>query len=107
MTGPPLDKRVRIERPVATNTSGRNVVTWTLVAVVWASVKDTPPSRSEMVRNGLDTARRQTTVQYAFRTDVDTTMRILYRDRVMQIKSSPAEIGNNWRSEVVAEDVKL
>lgn len=103
----PLDKRVRIERPVTTNVNGRNVPVWTLVAVVYANVRDTPPSRSEAVRNGLQVARNQTTVQFAFRTDVDTTMRILYRDRVMQIVGGPAEIGHNWRCEVVAETVKI
>jgi len=104
-----LDRRVTIEYPVAgqdTN-SGRPVITWAVLAVVWAEVQDVMPSRSEGVRQGLIVARNQTRVRYRYRADVTSAMRMTVAgspDRVLQIIADPAAIGSrNSYCEVVCE----
>lgn len=105
----PLDHRVAIEYPATTQNAsyGTPVITWTLLAVVWANVQDILPSRSESVRQGLEVARNQTRIRYRYRTDVDSTMRIVIRgpvERVLQIVGGPAEIsGRHEFCEVVCE----
>jgi SPP1 family predicted phage head-tail adaptor len=106
-----LDRRVTIEYPVAGQDAqfGTPVITWTLLAVVWAEVQDVMPSRSEAVKQGLITAHNQTRVRYRYRTDVTSEMRMTVAgppDRVLQIIAGPAAIGKRGTlSEVVCESV--
>ena len=107
----PLDRRVTIEYPVAAQDAefGTPVITWTLLAVVWAEVQDVMPSRSEAVKQGLVTARNQTRIRYRHRKDVTSAMRMTVAgspDRVLQIIAGPAAIGaRNSYSEVMCESV--
>lgn len=101
----PLDTRIRIEYQVSTQDDdfGTPIPVWTLLAVVWANVQDVLPSRSESVRQGLEVARNQTRIRYRYRTDVDSSMRIVIGARTLQIVAGPAELGRHEYSEVVCE----
>lgn len=104
----PLDQRVTFESKSATQNAdyGTEIITWTAFAVVYANVQDTPPSRSESVRQGLAVARNQTRIRYRYRADIDSSMRVVIRgasDRVLQIIAGPAEIGQHEYSEIVCE----
>lgn len=103
----PLDTRCRIECPVVTKDAyGAPVTTWTLLAVVWCSVQDVLPSRAESVRQGLTVARNQTRWRARYRTDMDSSMRIVIQrtDAVTyQIVAGPAELGDHAGIECVLE----
>jgi len=94
----PLDHRVRIEsKSVAQDPDyGTEIVTWALLAVVWANVQDALPSKAESVVQGLAIAKNQTRVRIRYRSDVDSSMRmIIWRPGPItyQIVGGPAEIG--------------
>ena len=101
----PLDTRIRIEYKVTTQDAdyGTPVITWTLLAVVWANVQDVMPSRSESVRQGLEGARNQTRIRWRFRSDVDSSMRVVIGSRILAIIAGPAELGRHEYQEVVCE----
>ena len=104
-----LNRRIAIEQKVVTQdaTYGTDVVTWALLAVVWANVEDVMPSRSEAVKQGLALARNQVRIRYRYRSDVNPAMRIVLRgatDRVLQIVGGPAELGAHQYSEIVCEE---
>jgi head-tail adaptor len=104
MTLLPLNKRCRLEYKVVAQDPdfGTEVVTWTLLAVVWCGVEDVMPSRSEAVKQQLATAVNQTRWQSNFRSDVDSSMRlIIWRPGPItyEIISGPAEVGNKDRIE--------
>lgn len=101
----PLDTRIRIEYKVTTQDAdyGTPVITWTLLAVVWANVQDVMPSRSESVKQGLEVARNQTRIRWRYRQDVDSSMRVVIGSRTLQIIAGPAELGRHEYSEVVCE----
>lgn len=66
----------------------------------WARVRDVPPSRSEAVRQGLQTARNQTVIRIRWRADVTSDMQVTVHgdsDVVYQIVGGPAEVGGNKR----------
>jgi len=93
-----LDKRITIEKKVVTQDPdyGTEVITWSTLATVWANVQDVLPSRSESVQRGLETARNQTRVRMRWRSDVDSSMRMIISrpDPITyQIVGGPAEIG--------------
>lgn len=100
-----LDSRVTIEQKSVTQdaTYGTEVITWALLATVWAEVRDGLPSRSESVRQGLTQARDQVRVRMRYRADVDSSMRIRLGDRVLQIVGGPAEIGRREYMELMCE----
>ena len=102
----PLDTRVRIEYQTTTQDAdyGTPVITWTLLAVVWANVQDVMPSRSESVRQGLEVARNQTRVRWRYRSDVDSSMRIVIGSRILQIIAGPAELGRHEFNECMCEE---
>ncbi len=104
-----LDKRITVESKSVTQdaTYGTEVITWAAFAVLYANVEDALPSRSESVKQGLAVARNQTRVRYRYRSDIDSSMRIIVRgasDRTLQIVGGPAELGNHEYSEVVCEE---
>ena len=101
-----LDKRIRIERPVAdTSFDGAGSGGWAFVATVWASVVDALPSRGEKLAGGINIATRPARVRIRFRTDVTADMRFVLGAtvtddevdysgaRIMQIVAGPAELG--------------
>ena len=106
-----LDRRVTIEYPVAGQdaNSGRPVITWAVLAVVWANVQDVMPSRSEGVKQGLIVSRNQIRIRYRWRDDVTSAMRMTVAgspNRVLQIVAGPAAIGGrNSFCEVMCESV--
>lgn len=100
-------------------TYGTDVVTWVpLVALEGSPVigerfpakaRDMLPSRSESVRQGLETARNPTTIRIRWRDDIDSSMRVIVHresDVTMQIVSGPAEvIGRKREIEMVCERI--
>ncbi|QXT34334.1 head-tail adaptor protein [Sphingomonas sanguinis] len=99
-----LDKRLRIERPVADESfRGAGGGEWVLVDEVWASVRDVMPSRSAKPE-AIPTNVRRSRVRMRFRTDVAPNMRIVFGDRVMQIVSPIAELGRRSGIEMMVED---
>ena len=77
---------------------------WQRLDLVWAEVQDALPSRSEAVRQGLAQARNQTRIRMRWRSDVDSSMRIVVHgddaDTVYQIVAGPAEIGAGRKREI-------
>jgi len=103
-----LDRRVNIEQKSVTQdtTYGTEVVTWALLATVWASVQDSLPSKSESVLQVLAVARNQVRVRTRYRSDIDSSMRITIKgdtDRVLQIVGGPAELGRRDGLEMMCE----
>lgn len=113
-----MDRRIRIERPVAdTGFDGAGSGTWQLVAEVWAEVQDMLPSRSEKIADGINVAAHPSRVRIRFREDVTAAMRVLVgrylkddegvaywqTTRTAQIITEPAEIGHREGSEFVIE----
>jgi SPP1 family predicted phage head-tail adaptor len=102
-----LDRRVRIERPVADDTlDGAGAGTWSLVAEVWAEVQDSLPSRGERLANGINISARPARVRIRFRDDVTPDMRIVMGGRVMQIVTAPAELGRREGLEFMVEEYR-
>lgn len=105
-----LDKRIRIEKKVATQDPDfrTEIVTWALLATVWAEVQDVLPSRSESVTMGVEIAKNQTRVRIRYRSDVDSSMRVvIWRPGPItyQIIGGPAELGQKQYSEFVVESL--
>ncbi len=105
-----LNRRVRIERPVADDSlDGAGSGNWVLVKEVWAEVQDALPSRGEKLADGINVAARPARVRIRFRDDVASNMRlVLLRkkvpERIMQIVSGPATLGNRDGLEMMAEE---
>ena len=107
MTEGELDRRVRIERPIADDSlDGAGSGTWQLVQEVWASVKDMLPSRGEKLAQGINVSHRPARVRMRYRDDVTPDMRFVEGSRVMQIVSGPAEIGRREWVEFVCEEYR-
>ena len=104
-----LDHRVRIEKKFATQDPdfGTEVISWLPVATVWANVQDAIPSRAESVTQGVALiAKNQTRVRIRYRSDVDSSMRmVIYRPGPItyQIIAGPAEIGRKEYVEFMVE----
>lgn len=99
-----MNRRVRIERPVAdTSLDGAGSGTWDLVGEAWAEVQDALPSRGERLAGGINVAARPARVRMRFRTDIDSSMRLVMGDRVMQIVAGPAELGFKEAVEFMVE----
>lgn len=105
-----LDRRVRIERPVAdTSLDGAGSGSWQLVQEVWAGVKDMLPSRGEKLAQGINVSARPARVRMRYREDVTPDMRFVEMPkgtRIMQIVSGPAELGNREWLEFMVEEYR-
>lgn len=100
-----LNRRLRIERPVADESfTGAGSGTWEPIADVWANVQDMLPSRGERLADGINVAARPARVRLRYRTDVTPDMRFVMGNRVMQIISGPAELGHREGLEFMVED---
>lgn len=107
-----LDTLITIQRKVVMQdpTWGSEVVTWEDLGDVWANVQDVMPSRDEGVMGGsLEVSQRRTRVRIRWRSDVDSSMRILVthpRARTLQIIGGPADIGGRRRFiELMCEEI--
>lgn len=100
-----MDRRVTLEKPSGAPdpTYGSAPAGWATLAVVWAEVRDAPPSRDENVRNGLATGKIQTRVRIRYRGDVDSTVRIRFGSRTLRVLGGPAEIGRREYMELYCE----
>mgnify|MGYP005826336901 CR=1 FL=1 len=115
-----LDRRVRIERPVADITiDGAGSGSWELVAIVWAQIRDELPSKGERLQSGINLAARPARVRMRWRTGIKPAMRIVHgakvadgavdysTARIMQIVSSPAELGRRDGLELMVIDYSV
>ena len=82
---------------------GTEKITWAKKATIWVEKLDVLPSKSEAVKNALNTNTNQSRIRMKYRTDIDTTMRFVIDSIVYQIVSGPAEIGYRDMSELIAE----
>lgn len=100
-----LDRRIRIERPVAdTSLDGAGSGTWALVAEVAAEVVDALPSRGERLADGINVATRPARVRIRYREGLNASMRFVMGARIMQITAGPAELGRREALEFMVED---
>lgn len=102
-----LSCRVAIQQRQETRDPVYNtaVVTWTTLARVWAEVQDLLPSRGEKIADGIDIARRPCRVRMRYRTDIDSTMRLVASDRTLVIVAGPAELGNREGIELMCVEL--
>ncbi|MBD8677930.1 phage head completion protein [Sphingomonas sp. CFBP 13720] len=114
-----LDRRIRIERPIAdTSLDGAGSGSWALVAEMAAEVQDMLPSRGERLAEGINVAARPARVRVRFRDGIVSSMRVLIgknvrgddgepvwlTDRTAEIVTQPAELGRRFALEFVIED---
>jgi head-tail adaptor len=104
-----LDRKVSIDEEVVTQdaTYKSNVPTWQQITTVWAEVVDALPSRSLVVRQGLEAAALQTRVRvrYDERLATASRKRIRFGTRVLQVVGGPAEIGRRQYMEFACEEL--
>ena len=104
-----LDHYVRIERPTVTidTNYGSQIITWVTYAEVWASVQDVLANRQEATKTDLRLLTRPCKVVMRYDSTIDATMRVILLDRnnrILQIVSSPAEIGRREALEFMCEE---
>ena len=115
-----LDKRIRIERPIVdTAIDGAGSGGWELVATVWAQIRDELPSKGERLQSGINLAERPARVRMRWRAGITPAMRIVHgakvagdaidytAARIMQIVSSPAELGRRDGLELMVVDYSV
>ncbi len=96
---------IRIERPLGdTAFDSAGTASWELVAEVWAELRDMLPSRGERLAQGINVATRPSRVRIYFREDVEPSMRVVLGARVMQITTTPAELGRREGLEFMVEE---
>lgn len=100
-----LDRLIYIDKLVATQdaTYGSATQSWKLHVTAWAERRDGLPSRSEVIRQGLEQGRLQTRFRMRWHSDVDASMRIRDGDETFQIVGGPSEIGRREYLEIMAE----
>lgn len=103
-----LNTRCRIEQKSITQDPvyGTELVTWAVLATVWCAVQDELPSKSEAVKQGLTVATQRTRVRMRYRTDIDSSMRLVINrpaETVYQIVAGPAILGNKDGIELFVE----
>lgn len=104
-----LRDRCRIEyKAVAQDADyGTEGITWTTLATVWCNIQDELPSKSEAVKQGLAIATQRARVRLRYRTDIDSSMRLVITSRsdapVYQIVGGPSILGNREGVELFCE----
>jgi head-tail adaptor len=107
MNSAKLDIQATFEQPTTVDTEfGKQPGPWIpLVALpgsptvgerFWVELQDVLPSRSEAVKMGLTVARNQTRLRMRWRSDIDSSMRVVVHydtDVIYQIVAGPADIG--------------
>lgn len=96
------------ERTATTDSNfGTKTYTWANLAsnpTEWAEVQDILPSRSENVSDEISLQRRPCRIRTLFRDDIDSSMRITFEGRTVQIVGGPAELGRRDGLEMVCEE---
>lgn len=88
---------------------GTEVITWTYLRTVNCEMMDVLPSRHEdvMVNDSVVVASNRTRIRMRYRTDIDTSMRLITRrgdvQRIYTLIAGPAEIGDRRYMEFIAE----
>jgi head-tail adaptor len=87
---------------------GSAISTWTSITgnlPIWCEWMDTPPSRSEGVRQGLQVAINQTRVRLHYRADINSSMQVtnLETGVLYNIVGGPAMLGRHEQIELVLE----
>lgn len=116
---PRLNRQITIESKAITidSNTGVETVTWTAIANegdssetparLWAEVQDVPPSRGEMLAQGVPVGRVLTRIRMRWRGDVTSAMRVVLHGDVdvpLSIVGGPSEVGGRKRFiEITAE----
>lgn len=96
-----LDRRITIEAPQTTRDEyGQALVQFVPLATCWAEKRDL--TGRELLAAKQVVASAQTKFRIRYRTDFDTTARIVYGDRVYDIEHI-AEIGRREGLEILAK----
>lgn len=86
-----LNRQVEIQRKtVVDDEGGQPVPTWKTFAKPWVNFKTITGSaaaQQEFVTGDIEIDRVTTSIRMRFRTDIDATMRVLYRGEVYDIKA--------------------
>lgn len=101
-----LDRRLRIERPVAdASFGGAGSGTWETLGYAWAEVRDVLPSRGETAGQIGTTMTRPARVRMRYRTDLAPDMRFVTGDaRILYIISGPAMLGRREGVELMVAE---
>ena len=101
-----LNRRCRIEYKTTTQdaTYGSEVVTWTLLAVAWCELRNELPSKSEQIRNGVSINTTRSRLRMRYRTDIDSSMRIILDGVTYQIIGGPVEFMNKQYIECMLDE---
>ncbi|MBE2990889.1 head-tail adaptor protein [Sphingomonas sp. CFBP 13603] len=100
-----LEHFVRLERRIeSTDFGSAGSETWQLIDEIWIGIRDSLPSRGERTEGGFTTSTRPARVRMYWRDDVETGMRLVEGNRIMQIVSGPAELGRRGGIELMVED---
>ncbi|EQB09715.1 phage head closure protein [Novosphingobium lindaniclasticum] len=102
-----LDRRIQFEKPVTTRdpTYNTSKTTWQPHVKVWAQVRDVLPSRAESVDENASMQQRPARIRMRYREDITADMRVVYRGRVMEIVSGPAELGRREGLELIVQEL--
>ena len=80
-----LDRRVTIERrAVVDDPLGGEIITWVLLATLWANFRNT--TGAEAIRNDVQVGTTKASIRIRYREDIDQTCRLLHRGLVYQIE---------------------
>lgn len=95
-----LDRQITIQQRAVTRnaTYGSEVVAWATLATVWAQVVEssTPPGGNAGEDQRVAAYERPIKVRVRWRNDVDTTMRISYAGRLLQITGTAELNRRQW-----------
>ena len=101
--------RLRIEMRSTTRESrfGTPEPTWSTFATVWGEMPDVLPSKGEQLAGDIKLAERPTRVRIRYLAGFNSAMRIVDLsdgNRVLQVRTQPATLGNKERMEFMASD---
>lgn len=108
-----LDKEIRLRSFTVVGHDpdyNTEIKDWVTVATAWAQVLDVLPSRSETVRDAVESAERPSRVRMRYLAGITPDMQVVIvgvngePDRVCEIVSGPAEIGRREGIELMVKD---
>lgn len=104
-----FNRYVRIEKKTVTNDAnfGSPVIAWVTHLEAWASITDIINKQQESTNNDLRLLKRPCIVQMYYNYTITSDMRVVIldrNDRMLQIVSSPAEVGDRELIQFFAEE---